>query len=97
MDIKIPNNNIDFWISAYRGMEIIFTLPMPKIEKYKAGVSVYDFFIPKNTVLPGSYIFSLGSTLKNKRWIVTHSQFDIFVMTTIQNNSSPIFTSSIVE
>lgn len=97
VDIQRPDTNVDFWITAFRGMEPIFRLPMPNNLRYKRGINSFDFFIPKNTVLPGQYVFSLGSSLKNTKWIVDPSQFDIFVSTTVVEPEKPIFTSVVNE
>lgn len=96
VDIQKPDTNVDFWISAFRGVEPVFRLSMPKDFNYKKGINVFDFILPKNTILPGQYVFSLGSSLKNTKWIVNPSQFDIFISTTVLPPKKPIFTSIVV-
>lgn len=94
VDIKKPDSNIDFWFSSYRGTECLFGLSMPKSVCYKRGINVFEFLIPKKTILPGNYIFSLGSSLKNTKWIVNSYHFDIFVTTTVSSPAEPIFIST---
>ncbi len=96
VDIKKPDSNVDFWFSSYRGTECLFGLSMPKPVCYKRGINIFEFFIPKKTILPGNYIFSLGSSLRNTRLIVNSYHFDIFVTTTISPPAEPIFISNTI-
>ena len=97
VDVQQPDSNVDFWLSAYKGIESIFTLSMPEAIKYKKGMNYFDFYLPKHTILPNRYTFSLGSTLKNTKWIVSPSGFEITIMTEVISGAKPVFTCSPVE
>lgn len=96
VDIKKPDTNVDFWILVYKGSEIIFVLPMPNQVNYKIGLNTFDFLLPKKTILPNNYLFSLGASLKNTKWIVNPNNFDLTIITTVVNNKSQIFCSEVV-
>lgn len=91
VDIKKPDSNVDFWINIFKGVERLQSIPMPYIEKYNDGINIFTFMIPKRTLLPESFIFSLGSSLKNTKWILKSDEFEVFVHTTIKAKSSNIF------
>lgn len=67
---------------------------MPEDFSYKKGENIIDFFIPEKTLLPNDYIFSLGSSLKNTKWIINSSNFDVTVTTKVINNDK-IFISKV--
>ena len=91
VNINNPDQNIDFWLEIYMGIEKAYIIDMPNKVTYKKGKNLIEFYLPKQTLLPHNYIFSLGSTLKNNRWIVDPSQFDVSINTNIINRSSEIF------
>lgn len=93
IDVEKPDTNVDFWISVYIGVERIFVLPTPKECDYVKGINIYDFFLPKGTVLPNYYILSLGASLKNTGWIVNPEMYDITVITTIALPTGRIFNT----
>ena len=97
VDIKKPDSNVDFDILVFKGTESIFSLPMPQQVNYKAGLNVFDFILPKMTILPNSYLFSLCSSLKNTKWILNPHNFDLTIVTTVVNNKKQIFCSEVVQ
>ncbi len=96
VDVKKPDSNVDFWIACYKGGELFFNLPMPSDFKFKKNKNVFDFFMPKTTILPGLYTFTLGSSLKNIKWIVNSFEFEITIMTTILSPKQRIFETMVV-
>ena len=94
VDIQKPDSNIDFWVAIFRGTERIYEIPMPKIEKYNTGINEFNFTIPKSSLLPGEYSFSLGASLKNTKFIFKTNDFDVFIHTTINNPEKEIFISN---
>ena len=93
VDIENPDTNVDFWINVYFGVERIFILPTPKECNYVKGKNIYDFFLPKQTILPNNYLLSLGSSLKNNGWIVNPEMYDITLITTIALPARRIFNT----
>ncbi len=96
VDIQKPDTNVNFWINGYKGAETFFCLPMPENFKYRKGKNIFDFFIHGATILPGCYTFTLGSSLKNTKWIVNSFEFDITIITNILYPEKQIFKSMVV-
>ena len=90
VDVKKVNTNIDFWFNIILGAEILINVPMPENTSFKLGTNVFEFIIPEKTLLPNEYVFSLGSSIKNTKWIINPYQYDITVNTTVINNTSHI-------
>lgn len=80
-----PDTNVDFWISLFLGSEVIYKIEMPKNFNYKVGKNQVDFCIFRNNLAPGNYIISLGSSLKNKRYIVNPYNYDLALTTTVKS------------
>ena len=86
VDIKKPDTNVDFWIHVFLGTECLFTMSQPNDLAYNQNINTFIYKIPKNSLLPNNYVFSLGSTLKNTRWIVNPTNFDISINTSVRNS-----------
>ena len=93
VDIKTINTNIDFCLSIYKGVERLINFSMPKDCNYSTGMNIFEFYIPGKTLLPGEYIFSLGASLKNIKFIVNPYNFDIIITTTIISKKQNIVLS----
>lgn len=91
VDIKKPDTNVDFWIHVFLGTECLFTMSQPNDLAYNQNINTFIYKIPKNSLLPNNYVFSLGSTLKNTRWIVNPTNFDISINTSVRNSLKKIF------
>lgn len=91
VDIIKPDSNVDFWIDVYYGAEKIACFNMPEAVTYKSGINTYDFKIPEKSLLPNNYVFSLGSSIKNTKWIINPNSFDVKVIADITNNLKTIF------
>ena len=96
IDVQKPDPNVDFYFRLYMGVEKVYDLVMPNDFVYSRGLNIIDFIIPKETILPGDYLFALGSSLKQVRFIVNPCEIDIFVSTSVKNVSTPIFYSKAV-
>lgn len=90
------DSNVDFWIATYFSSERIISMGMPKNFNYKVNSNTVDFYIPKKTLLPNTYVFSLGSSLKNTAWIIEPNRFDVFVNVVVKKSELDIFTSKSV-
>lgn len=91
VDINTPDSNVDFWITIYRGAERLTSISIKEEFVYKKGINIYEFLLPKKTFIPNSYIFSVGSSLKNTQWILNPSEFYITLVTTIKENNFIFF------
>lgn len=92
VDIIKPDSNVDFWIDVYYGAEKIACFNMPDVVTYKSGINTYDFKIPEKSLLPNNYVFSLGASIKNTKWIINPSSFDVKVIADVTNNLKTIFS-----
>lgn len=93
VDIENPDSNVDFWINVYMGVERIFVLPTPVRCDYTKGLNIYEFLLPKETILPNHYTLSLGASIKKTNWIINPNEFDVTIITTIANPLTQIFNS----
>lgn len=91
VDIQKPDTNVDFTLCIYRGAENLVKFEMPLEFEYKKGINIIDFIIPKQSLPPNDYIFSLGASLKNTKWIVNQFNFDITIMSTVSKTNNEIF------
>ena len=90
VDILKPEPNIDFWFDIYFNSEKIFGIPMPEIQGFKQGRNLFSFNIAKRTFLPGNYTITLGSTVKNTKWIIKPEEFVAFISLHVMNTKSKI-------
>lgn len=61
---------INFCFNFYRGGENIISCGLPDGSVYSNGVHVYDFKISQGMLLPGKYMVSPVSSIKNAAWII---------------------------
>lgn len=94
VDIKKPDSFVDFWIPVYMGAELLTTISMPNEIKYKKGINIIEYKIPKKSLFPNSYVFTLGSTVKNTRWILHPDDFEVSIVTTVASSKERIFDYS---
>lgn len=90
-DVQKPSQNVDLWFNVIFGAEKLISIQKPDSTEFKKGKNIFDFILPEKSLLPNDYVFSLGSSIKNSKWIVNPYQFDIVVNTVIQNNENRIF------
>lgn len=89
-----PDSNVDFWLYIYRGTENIYKILMPEDFRYETGKMQIKYKIPPEVLLPGSYIFSLGSSIKNTKYIINPIDMNCCVYTSILNPSNEIFVTT---
>ncbi len=87
-DTTVPNSNVDFWIIVYKGIESFASFGMPIDYTAKKGRNVIEYAIPARSLLPNSYILSLGSSVKNAEWIVNSFNYEIIINVTMTNSIS---------
>ncbi len=87
-DTEKPDTNVDFWISIHLGSEIIYKINMPQDFTYKKGQNSVDFVLPQGSLPPSSYIVSLGSSLKNTKYILNPYNYDLTLFMMIRDNGS---------
>ena len=76
------------WISIHLGSEIIYKINMPQDFTYKKGQNSVDFVLPQGSLPPSSYIVSLGSSLKNTKYILNPYNYDLTLFMMIRDNGS---------
>ena len=96
VDVKKPDSNVDFWLEIYVGSERISVIGMPEPAQYKTGNNIFDFYLPKQSFLPNDYVFSLGASLKNTKWIANPSAYDITARASIKKSGQPVFSCKVV-
>ena len=84
--------NVDFWLNIVFGTEIITRIDMPLENAYKLGKNIYEWNVPAHTFLPGNYVISLGSSLKNVKYLINPYQFDICARFTVIGDINSIFS-----
>lgn len=94
VDIKKPDSFVDFWIPVYMGAELLTTISMPNEIKFKKGINIIEYTIPQCSLFPNSYVFTLGSTVKNTRWIIHPDDFEVSLVTTVSSSKEMIFDCS---
>ncbi|MBQ3670367.1 MAG: ATP-binding cassette domain-containing protein [Treponema sp.] len=82
-----PDSNVDFWISIYLGSEIMYKVTMPADFTYKKGANSVDFVIAPRTLPPNNYVISLGSSLKNTKYIINPYNYDLTLFTMVKSTS----------
>ena len=87
-----PDSNVDFWLYIYRGTENIYKILMPENFQYESGKMQIEYKIPSEVLLPGSYVFSLGCSVKNTKYIINPIDMNCCIYTTILNPGNEIFT-----
>ena len=87
-----PDKKIGFRMLGYRGTERLFAMPMPKVSKFKTGINLFSFCIPKKALIPGDYVFTLEASVTDVRWIVDPDQFEIIINTNVKADNK-IFCS----
>ncbi|SFI52465.1 lipopolysaccharide transport system ATP-binding protein [Treponema bryantii] len=92
IDIEKINNNLHFWYQLYRGSEQIYDYHINDNKNIKCGKNVFELTIPKYSIMPGEYTFSLGATLNNIRWILNANNLDITINTKIIQTKQNIFS-----
>ena len=92
LDVKTINTNLHFWYQLYRGTEQIYDYHITDNKNIKTGRNVFELIIPKYTIMPGDYTFSLGATLNNIRWILNANNLDITINTKIIQSNQYIFS-----
>lgn len=90
VDVQKPDSNVDFWFNIILGTEKIISISMPDDIAYKQGENVFDFVLPRNFLLPNQYTFSLGSSIKNTKWIINPYNYDVTVSTTVSEPNKKI-------
>lgn len=78
-DVKEVSQNANFWIDITRNTEIITKIEMPISYKFKKGKNTIIAKLPKHTLIPNSYTFTIGSSIKNIRWILNPAEFIICI------------------
>lgn len=73
------DNNVDFWFDTYCLSEKIYSITIPKNFTYSIKNNVIEFYLERKTLLPNSYVLSLGSSLKNTSWIINPKNFDVSI------------------
>ena len=84
------DSNVDFYLSCFFGTEAIYHIYPNKDFSLKKGKNIVDFSIKSRTFLPGNYIFTLGASLKNTKWIINQRDFIVFINVTINESDIPI-------
>ena len=69
----------DFWIDITRNTEIVTKIKMPISYKFKKGKNTIIAKLPRHTLLPNSYTFTIGSSIKNMRWILNPAEFNVCI------------------
>ena len=87
-DTNTPNSSVDFWISVYKGMESVVGFGMPKDYAVKKGKTIISYIIPAKSLLPNSYILSLGSSVKNAQWIINPYNFEVIINVTVMKSDN---------
>lgn len=95
VDIEKPNSNIDFWIALYVGVERLSVISMENNMTYKEGQNVFECLLPATHLLPNSYTFSLGVSLKNTKWIVNPLNFQITIISDVVTESEIFVCNSL--
>ena len=78
-DVKEVSQNADFWIDITRNTEIVTKIKMPISYKFKKGKNTIIAKLPRHTLLPNSYTFTIGSSIKNMRWILNPAEFNVCI------------------
>lgn len=91
-DIQKPDTNVDFWFKVYFNTEVIYEIPMPENVQYKKGLNTFEFKLDSKVLLPGQYTFTIGSSVKDTKWIIRPGEFEAFINVTVMNTKSSIFT-----
>ena len=92
VDIEKPDKNVDFGFSINYNYEKICDIIMPNNPEYYKGINIFEFLIPKKSLLPNNYNIVLASSHKNTKWILSPNDSDVKIYTTIQSTDN-IFVS----
>ena len=84
------DSNVDFYLSCFFGTEAIYHIHPDNNFSLRSGENIIDFKINSRTFLPGNYIFSLASSLKNVKWIINQNDFVVFISVSINEPKTSI-------
>ena len=87
-----PLQNVDFWVAIYKGSECIATMLPNKNIIYTKGKNVFVFDIPAKSLIPNTYVFSLGSSIKNVSFILNPVNLEVAISTVVNDSKLPIFS-----
>lgn len=74
--------NIDCMIGFYRGTELFYMTHCDD-SKLKKGINDITFKIPAGMLPPNEYTISLGSSIKNRQWILNLHNYEIILHTKV--------------
>lgn len=77
--------NVDFWFEIYKNTEKLFGLSISDSFELKTGTNIVKLEIPVNRLTSTQYTISLGSSIKNTRWIINPVDFITTLNFTVNN------------
>ena len=70
----------------YIGNELLTQFGL-KEYRYNVNRNIFEFIIPKKTLLPNQYLFSLGATIKNTEWIIKPESYTVTISVAVKKNT----------
>ena len=95
VNVEEPNTFVDYWVYVFYNNEKILSFPMNQKKKLKKGQNKIEWTFDANILPPGKYIFSVGSSVKNTKWILNPSDMNVMIKTSINSPKSIILPSQV--
>ena len=86
VDVNFIEPNVNFWFNVYIGNELLTQFGL-KEYRYNVNRNIFEFIIPKKTLLPNQYLFSLGATIKNTEWIIKPESYTVTISVAVKKNT----------
>lgn len=86
VNINFIEPNVNFWFNVYVGSELLMQFGL-KEYVYTINKNIFEFIIPKKTLLPNKYLFSLGASVKNTEWIIIPESYTITIPVTVNKST----------
>lgn len=83
VDVEKQHPQVDYWITISKGAETISYLPMDIKRVLKKGHNILTWKLPAGVLCPNPYTLSVGSSIRESRWILDPSRFEISIQTEI--------------
>ena len=93
-NLYFEHNEIEYdmsnWVDITKNTELIAKIGMSLSYKFKKDENIIEAPLPKHILTPNSYIFTIGASVKNMRWILNPSDYNIFIKVLIKQTKNNI-------
>lgn len=93
--VNEPNSLVDYWALCLFGTDPICGFPMNIQKKLKKGMNRIEWKLPEKILPPGTYTITVGSSVKNTRWILNPNDMSVTLNFTVNSKKNLILPNLI--